>query len=200
MADITADIRANEFGEMGYLVVDVEALILGPRFSVVEQLGLILRSNTTGEELLAEKFFIYQPLDTIGITRKYQCPFQVANYAVNAYRMVTGDNPIHANKRDHFKWSRVRSHVLRLIRNRVIKTYAKGAALERMVLGNKIYIDDLEWFQCPRYPLNLHDPLEECRFFASFIPELMPSPLPGGSLPQSMLSADDDMDDIIPPQ
>ena len=60
--------------------------------------------------------------------------------------------------------------------------YAKGASLERTVLGSYLNIQDLEWYGCPKYPGELHDPLQECIFFSDYVPEIYairhcPSPL-----------------------
>lgn len=176
MTTLTPDIQATEFGEMGYLVIDVEAILLGPQRCVVEQLGLALRSCDTGNLILAERFTIYQPNNINTIARLYGVPRDLVAKSVAAYKMVTGDNYVHDDCENHFRWSKVKGHVLHMIKNRVIKTYAKGAALERMVMGNSVIIDDLEWFNCPKYPLAIHDPMEECIFFADFIPELLPPP------------------------
>ncbi len=161
-----------EFGETGYAVIDVEALILGPKVRVVEQVGFVLISAKTGLEILGEKFLVFQPMDANALSMYYRQPRQVVDYAINAYGRITGDDYIHNDPNLHPIWGAVKTRIRKIINRRAIKVYAKGAALERTVFSNAFDLLDLEWYGCPKYPLAVHDPLEECRFFSSYIPEL----------------------------
>jgi hypothetical protein len=162
----------QEYGEPGYAVVDVEALILGPIVRVVEQVGVVLVSANTGQEIMGEKHIVYQPHDEFRLSWWYRQPQEVVEYASSAYRRITGDDPVHNDPMVHPTWCAVRTRLRRILRHRAIKVFAKGAALERTVFGKAFNIYDLEWTGCPKYPLTIHDPLEECRFFANYIPEL----------------------------
>ena len=162
----------EEYGETGYAVIDVEALILGPKIRVVEQVGVVLISASTGREILGEKHIVLQIQNEKELADFYHQPLYVVENASRAYRMITGDNPIHNDPMKQPSWSAVRTRLRKILRRRAIKVYAKGAALERTVFGDSFDIYDLEWTGCPKYPLAIHDPLEECRFFANYIPEL----------------------------
>lgn len=161
-----------EFGEPGYAVIDVEALILGPVMRIVEQVGFVLISSSTGKEIMGEKHIVYQPYDDHSLAAQYGQPQEIVDYASSAYRRITGDNPIHDDPSRHPTWCAVKTRLRKILRRRAIKVYAKGAALERTVFGKAFPIYDLEWTGCPKYPEPIHDPLEECRFFANYIPEL----------------------------
>lgn len=161
-----------EFGEPGYAVIDVEALILGPVMRIVEQVGFVLISSSTGSEIMGEKHIVYQPYDDSSLAAQYGQPQEVVDYASSAYKRITGDDPIHNDPMKHPTWCAVKTRLRKILRHRAIKVYAKGAALERTVFGKAFPIYDLEWTGCPKYPLSIHDPLEECRFFANYIPEL----------------------------
>jgi hypothetical protein len=161
----------DEFGEIGYAVIDVEALILGP-VKVVEQVACVIISASTGLEVFAEKHIVYQPYDANGLVQHYGQSMETTMIAIDGYVTVTHDNPIHDDSRIHPSWGAVRNRLRKILRRRAIKIYAKGANLERIVFGSTLDIDDLEWFGCPKYPEKVHDPLLECRFFARYIPEL----------------------------
>lgn len=177
----------QEYGEPAYAVIDVEALILGPVVRVVEQVGVVMISASTGREIMGEKHMVYQPYDTPGLCRWYKQPEDVVERAVSAYRRITGDDPTHGDPLAHPTWSAVRTRLRRILRRRAIRVYAKGAALERTVFGRAFEIDDLEWYGCPKYPLAIHDPLEECRFFSQYIPELQR--FYGGEVPEEIYAA-----------
>lgn len=161
-----------EFGEAGYGLVDVEALIIGPRVKVVEQVAILLISAETGDELVAEKHIVYQPYDTSALSAKYGQDIRTVIGSVEAYKRITGDDPVHSDPSIHPSWSAVRNRVRKIFRRRAIRVYAKGAGLERTVFGTSFDIDDLEWYNCPKYPGLIHDPLEECRFFSKYVPEM----------------------------
>jgi hypothetical protein len=164
-----------EFGEPGYATIDVEALIIGPTTKIVEQVAFVLTSASTGEELLAEKWMVWQPNDIMGLCNWCRQPLPSVARAVRAYVDITHDEPVHNDPTIHYSWSAVRNRVRIILRRRAIKIYAKGAALERDVFNHSLDIHDLEDVQdpkCEKYPYMPHDPLEECRWFAKFIPEL----------------------------
>lgn len=172
MAARDGNIENEEFGERGYAVIDVEALILGPVVRVVEQIAVVLMSASTGEEIFAEKHNVWQPKDHRELSDFYGQPFEVVDRAISAYGRITGDNYLHDDALRHPVWRAVKTRIRKILRHRAIKIYAKGASLERTVFGGSIPIADLEWSGCPKYPYALHDPLEECRFFSQYIPEL----------------------------
>jgi hypothetical protein len=142
---------------------------------VVEQVGFVIISASTGREILAEKHIVYQPKTTDELIQYYNQPREIVEFSVNAYRRITGDNPVHDDPTNQPIWSAVKTRIRKIMRRRAIKVYAKGASLERTVFGKAFEIDDLEYYGCPKYPMEIHDPLEECRFFAKFIPELTAS-------------------------
>jgi hypothetical protein len=162
--------EADEFGEIGYAVIDVEALLLGP-VKVVEQVACIIMSSATGKEIFAEKHMVYQPFDANGLVMHYGQSMDVVRRAIDGYVHVTRDNPVHDDPMNNPTWSAVRNRLRKILRRRAIRVYAKGASLERTVFGSTIDVQDLEWWGCPKYPEAVHDPLLECRFFANYIPE-----------------------------
>jgi hypothetical protein len=161
----------DEFGEIGYAVVDVEALMLGP-VKVVEQVACVIMSAATGKEIFGEKHIVYQPFNAEGLLNHYGQPPEVVQKAIDGYTHVTHDDPVHDDPLIHPTWSAVRNRIRKILRRRAIKVYAKGASLERTVFGSTLEIQDLEWWGCPKYPEAVHDPLLECRFFAKYIPEI----------------------------
>lgn len=163
--------ESDEFGEIGYAVIDVEALILGS-VKVVEQVACIIISAANKNEIFAEKHMVYQPFDATGLVEHYRQPPSVVHKALYGYKLVTNDDPVHDNPAIHPSWSAVRNRIRKILRRRAINIYAKGASLERTVFGSCLEIKDLEWTGCPVYPYQVHDPLEECRFFAKYVPEL----------------------------
>ena len=163
--------EAAEFGDIGYAVLDVEALMLGP-VKVVEQVAFVLFSLDTGKEIYCEKHMVYQPYDVAGLTAQYKQPLATVQKAVDNYCRITGDNYVHDNPASNPSWSAVRNRVRKILRRRAVTVYAKGAQLENTVFGTALGIRDLEWWGCPKYPESIHDPLLECRFFGRFVPEL----------------------------
>lgn len=160
-----------EFGDIGYAVIDVEALMLDG-IKVVEQVACVIMSSSTGKEVFGEKYMVYQPYDLSGLVSHYGQSYDQTKFATEAYSRITGDNPVHDDPYIHPPWSAVRNRLRKILRRRAIEIYAKGADLERTVFGPSMTILDLEWWGCPKYPLQIHDPLEECRFFAKYIPKL----------------------------
>lgn len=161
----------EEYGEIGYAVVDVEALMLGP-VKVVEMIACVITSASTGDIVFAEKHVVYQPRGEAELTSFYGQPSSAVKAAIRGYTKITGDNPVHDDPAKHPPWNAVRNRLRKILRRRAIKVYAKGAALERTVLGSALDIQDLEWYGCPRFAGEVHDPLAECLFFSKYIPEL----------------------------
>jgi hypothetical protein len=158
-------------GQIYYAVIDVEALILGDVINIVEQVAFVLY-NIDGAEVWAEKHMIYQPRTGRELSKIYGVDMEVVQRSVDAYTRITGDDPVHNNASTFEKWANVRNHIQKACRDHAAAVYAKGTSLEASVFYGVIEFRDLAWFGCPKYPLALHDPLKECRFFAQWIPEI----------------------------
>lgn len=158
-------------GNMFYAVVDVEALILGNVINIVEQIAFVLY-NLDGVEVWAEKHMIEQPLNGDELSRKYGVDREIVQRSLDAYERITKDNHIHPKNSGYEKWATVRNHIKKAFTDHAAKVYAKGPALEISVFYNSVTIDDLALYGCPKYPGKVHDPLNECRYFAQFIPEI----------------------------
>lgn len=158
-------------GKNYYAVIDVEALVIGSIVNVVEQVAFVLY-DLDGREVWAEKHWIYQPYDCLGLTMLYGVQPSIVEKSMEAYRRITGDEPVHADALRFTRWADVRRHVQRSCRFHAAAVYAKGIQLESSVFYGTIDFRDLAWWGCPKYPLALHDPLSECRFFANYIPEI----------------------------
>lgn len=158
-------------GKSYYAVIDVEALILGDVINIVEQIAFVLY-NINGVEVWAEKHMIYQPNNVDSLSKMYGVSRETVQKSVDAYSRITQDDPVHANSKVFSRWSNVRKHIQRACRDHAAVVYAKGPALEASVFYGTIEFLDLAWWGCPKYPLAVHDPLLECRFFAQFIPEI----------------------------
>lgn len=167
--------RPTELGLPGgksyYAVIDVEALILGNVINIVEQIAFVLY-DINGIEVWAEKHMIYQPKSLETLSKEYGVDWSIVKASSDAYTRITGDNPLHADCRVYNKWPLVRRHIQRACRDHAAVVYAKGPALETSVFYGEINFLDLAWFGCPKYPIPLHDPLMECRYFAQYIPEI----------------------------
>lgn len=161
----------DEFGEIGYAVIDVEALLLG-KVNVVEQIACVIISAASGKEVFSEKHIVYQPYGERGLVSKYGETVERVRRAIDGYKLVTCDNHVHDDPVKNPPWNAVRNRLRKILRRRAIKVYAKGADLERSVFGHTMNIQDLEWYGCPKYPKRIHDPLDECRFFSQYIPEI----------------------------
>lgn len=167
-----AEIPALDPTKPYYAVIDVEALVLGSVINVVEQIAFVLY-DIDGTEAWSEKHIIFQPHGVADLSKMYGVPRQTVQRSVDAYTRITGDaNPVHSNPRIHPKWCHIRRHILKACRDHAAAVYAKGTQLENSVFYGTINFLDLAWWGCPKYPLAVHDPLLECRFFAQFIPEI----------------------------
>ena len=168
------------FGKAYFAVIDVEAVIIHPMkggapVNVVEQVAIVLIDNW-GREVLGEKHMVYQPMDNLQLAAAYGATLADVKKSSEAYNRITGDGFIHKDVRRYERWSNVRKRVMKLCRDHALLVYAKGIALETAVFYGELEFQDLAWTGCPRYPLALHDPLQECRFFAQYIPETMVQP------------------------
>ena len=158
-------------GREYYAVIDVEALILGNVINIVEQIAFVLY-DIDGAEVWAEKHMITQPHTGEELSKMYSVDMGVVQRSVDAYRRITGDDPIHRDPRAFERWSDVRKHIQKACHDHALSVYAKGPSLEISVFYGAIDFQDLAFFGCPKYPLSPHDPLKECRFFAQWIPEI----------------------------
>lgn len=158
-------------GRQYYAVIDVEALVLGSVVNVVEQVAFVLY-DVNGREVWAEKHSIYQPYDIANLVAIYGVPQAIVEKSVEAYKRITGDDPVHSDHAKHERWSEVRKHIQKSCQYHAAAVYAKGTSLEASVFYGAIEFLDLAWWGCPKYPLPIHDPLKECRFFATYIPEI----------------------------
>lgn len=164
-------------GKAYFAVIDVEALVLHHTntINIVEQVAIVF-IDQWGREALGEKHMVYQPMDNAQISRSYGIELEEVNRSSEAYHRITGDNPVHRDIKKYERWANVRKRVLQLCRDYALLVYAKGIVLENSVFYGEIEFHDLAWYGCPKYPLALHDPLQECRFFAQYIPETYPKP------------------------
>lgn len=150
-------------------VIDIEALVMRD-FVLVEQIGFLI-VDYFGRELYAKKFIVEQPLTAAELTQRYSIDPMSLQTAIGGYVKVTGDSYIHPKSHTTYTWRGVCSELHEMIRQYKPILWAKGANLERRVFGREYIINDLQDYNCPKYPQGkLHDPLAECRFFAQFIP------------------------------
>ena len=155
-----------------YAVVDVEALVMR-QVDIVEQVALII-VNENGVELLAEKHMVYQPFNILQLHQIYGIDLRIIETAVQGYQMVTGDYFIHPFIQLHERWNEVRRRIGNLCKTTVDAVFAKGTALECRVFYKEFPIIDLACYGVPKYPKELlHDPLAECRYFGSFLPQVL---------------------------
>jgi len=157
-----------------YAVVDVEAIVVPGIINIVEQIAYVL-CDQNGMEVLAEKYFVYQPKSESDIAAEYGIPLEVVRKSADAYRSITGDEPIHSDKSKYTEWAVVKRHILEILKERAYLIYAKGINLENSVFNGELPLRDLAWWGVPKYPYQVHDPLDECRFFSKYIPEIKKS-------------------------
>jgi hypothetical protein len=167
-------------GRAYFAVIDVEAIVLqasrnNNTINIVEQVAIVL-IDQWGREAFGAKYMVYQPMDTLQIASSYRVDIDIVNKSSDAYKRITGDNPVHRDLRRYEKWSTVRKRIMQLCRDYALVVYAKGISLENSVFYGELDFHDLAWYNCPKFPLALHDPLVECRFFAQYIPETNPRP------------------------
>ena len=129
-----------------------------------------------GREVLAEKHMIYQPLDTLQVAAAYNVKLDEVKRSSDAYKRITADDPVHKDVRRYERWSDVRKRVRGICHDYAMRVYAKGMTLENSVFYGELELYDLEDYNCPKFPFPIHDPLQECRFFAQFVPDIYPRP------------------------
>jgi hypothetical protein len=151
------------------MVIDVEAVVIQDhKVNILEQIGFVL-INERGNEIMSGKFLIRQLDDKYHISKKYKIPLHKVERSIYFYEKITRDGYIHIGN-DFFPQKQAIKEIIRLSTNMANVTYAKGCKLENEIFQNAIQFTDLEWYNCPKYPYEIHDPLLECRFFSKFIP------------------------------
>jgi hypothetical protein len=154
-----------------YAVIDAEALVFGPPYvNIVEQLAIVFYDRE-GRERHAEHYIVHQPFTEAGLKDVYGIPGDVVSRAISGYYKVTGDHYIHSGGA---RWRDVRGRVTAECERFAAKVYAKGPQLENALFKGALHVEDLAPFGCPKYPRKIHNPLEECRFFSQWIPEIYP--------------------------
>lgn len=152
-----------------YAVIDAEALVFGPPYTnIAEQLAVVFYDRN-GTERWAEHHIVHQPFTEAGLRDVYCIPGPLVCRAISGYYKVTGDHFIHTGG---VRWRDVRAHIISECNVFAIKIYAKGPQLENALFGGALRVEDLAPFGCPKYPRKVHNPLEECRFFSQWIPEI----------------------------
>lgn len=159
--------------EKYYAVIDVEALVLvvpgrSPLY-IVEQVAMVMYSPSTGREVWSERTFVKQPHTNQQLAKIYGVDQTVVDYAIECYERITGDAYLHPSGESY---SSLRNRIVYLYQNHILKFYGKGVTLENSLFSRYFPVYDLASFGCPKYPFAIHNPLEECRFFSKWIPEL----------------------------
>ena len=158
-----------------YAVIDVEALVMG-RVDVVEQAAILL-VDSYGREVLGEKHMIFQPLSAEQLASSYNLDRADVDRGIYGYELVTQDGYVHADPSTYERWGAVRKRIQLICQYYATVVYAKGIDLEDRVFYGELPFYDLAWFGAKRYPLPVHDPLMECRFFSQFVPDLIRRPV-----------------------
>ena len=169
------DIPYLPLGRSYYAVIDVEAIILG-KVDMVEQAAIVL-VDCLGQEVLGEKHMIYQPMDAGQLGAAYEVDPETVQRGIAGYEKVTHDGYIHADVSFYERWGIVRKRIVRICQRYAVAVYAKGIDLEYRVFYGELPFFDLAWYGAQKYPLAVHDPLMECRFFRQWIPDLLRQPM-----------------------
>ena len=155
-----------------YMVVDLEALVIAPQMYVIEQAAYVV-VDANCNEVSSGRFCVKQTEDSAALVRKFGLPSaEPVETAIDNYVACTGDPHYVHDDDESVSWSWARGFISELSRRFVATTYAKGISLEQKAFGHRITFVDLAWYGCPKYQRPLHDPLDECRFFARYIPQL----------------------------
>lgn len=162
-------------GRAYYAVIDVEALVMG-RVDVVLQAAIVL-VDAYGREVLGEKHMVYQPLTADQLAASYNLDRSFVDRGIQGYEMITQDSYVHADANRFERWGAVRKRIQQICQRHAVAVYAKGIDLEYRVFYGELPFYDLAWYGCPKYPLPVHDPLMECRYFSAFIPDLVRRPV-----------------------
>lgn len=153
------------------MVIDVEAIVLPQeRVYILEQIGYVMVDHV-GVEFLRGKFFVKQPFTDGELSKQHKVAPGRMKHAINAYEIITCDRYIHTHPHC-MDASTAIQRVIDLYRMYDAKAYAKNPTLERQFFEPHVKFDDLELYGCPKYPIRPHDPMLECVFFATYIPEI----------------------------
>lgn len=153
------------------VIIDFEALVLGKNVIIIEDVGLVVVNNLTRELQFAMRSQVAQPYTDEELALKYNTSLSSVRNAIAGYYKVTGQNTyIHPYDKNTISFSALRRYISSILHDYSCIVWAKGASLERKVLPG-VYIYDLEDYGCPSFPKDInHDPLEECLFFANYLP------------------------------
>ena len=150
-------------------VIDIEALVM-ENFVLVEQIAVVI-VDYIGRELYGNNFYIEQPLHMEELMQRYAVSRRSLRKAIEGYQKVTQDSYVHPKTHRTYTWKGACAMLHAVMQQyQPITIWAKGANLERRVFGAIYVIYELEDFGCPKYPKDVHDPLQECRFFCQYIP------------------------------
>lgn len=162
-------------GRSYYAVIDVEALVMG-HVDVVLQAAIVV-VDAYGCEALAEKHMVYQPLTAPQLEASYKLEPSIVDRGIRGYETITQDSYIHADSTRYARWGAVRKRLQQICQRYAVVVYAKGIDLEYRVFYGELPFYDLAWYGATKYPLPVHDPLMECRYFVQFIPDLIRQPV-----------------------
>ena len=171
---IINDIPQLTGGRAYFAVIDVEALVMG-KMDIVEQVAIVL-VDVFGKEVLGEKHMIFQPMNAEQLAQSYHLDPHIVQKGIDGYTLVTRDNYVHDNPYVFERWGPVRKRIVNICQRYAMAVYAKGIALEYRVFYGELPFWDLAWWGAPKYPGDVHDPLNECRFFSQYIPDLVRRP------------------------
>jgi len=153
-----------------YMVVDVEALVFNiTKQFVLEQIGFCVIDDAKNI-IMSCKIIVFQPHSSTQLSDLMHADIREVNRSIYFYQKITGGDSYIHNKSYHMPKDKAMSIVVDTARTTNATVFAKGRTLESKVFGDSISFVDLEWYNCPKYPLAVHDPLQECIFFANFVP------------------------------
>lgn len=179
-------ISNNKTSKSLYMVIDLEAVVINKscmpnrsydRYTppeldfIIEQAAYIL-VNEKCEVVLMGKFRIHQPMTLNEMTKYFNKDIDIVRKALNGYIECTMDSNFIHDTTDCVTWIEAKEHIQKISNTMASKTFAKGALLEQTAFGDAIHFEDLNYYNCAKYPYRPHDPFDECRFFAMFIPYL----------------------------
>ncbi|MDD5753159.1 MAG: hypothetical protein PHN45_00195 [Methylococcales bacterium] len=154
------------------MVIDVEALVFPePAQCVVEQIGFCIVDDY-GNTVTSSKINVSQPYYNTQLSTQLGVDINLVNRSIYFYEKITHDSYIHTGA-CYVSENTALDMVVQMAQASNSTVYAKGCALEKRVFGDRLVFEDLEWYACPKYPHSVHDPLQECLFFAKFIPSMI---------------------------
>ena len=160
------------------MVIDLEAIVItknactAPTLEMVIEQAAYIVVNQDCEIVLWGKYIVEQLMDVKELMTYFQSDFDTVHKAMQGYFRCTRDFRFVHNASDCLPWNVVKTTIENISANVAAKTYAKGALLEDAAFDGRIAFEDLNFCECPKYPYSPHDPADECRFFAMFIPPL----------------------------